>query len=217
MKRFLHVFILTVLITFSVCRPVSARAETADPAESGAAAGVTSDTEASDIMSFTEAAKYCAEQADIPYEKAAAWLREDTSVSIEEYETLDATYRVLSAELFVTESYHPSIHFYCETNEDLNSWSILSIRALQLDTEYNGISKAFSGAVGMWLRGPRQIEYFINGDFYNDPLHIGLTAFTGGTNLDLEMNESAEVSASYLGRWWEDHYEYCYAHEFVDF
>ncbi len=52
---------------------------------------------------------------------------------------------------------------------------------------------------------------------YNDSLHIGLTTFTGGTNLDLGTDESAEVSASYSCRWWMDHYEYCYEHEFADF
>ncbi len=77
-------------------------------------------------------------------------------------------YRILSVYLPVTISYKPHIEFYCQTSENGNDWGIVSVYKASLVESYDWISKQFTGELQMWLRGAYQIEYMINGDFYNN-------------------------------------------------
>lgn len=77
------------------------------------------------------------------------------------------SYRVLKIGLYVNSGYKPSIDYYVTTSESGGYWGITSIYSVQLNRIYNGTSKIFQGNLESWLRSPYQIEYIINGDFYN--------------------------------------------------
>ena len=65
----------------------------------------------------------------------------------------------------------------------------------------------------MWLRGVYEIEYLINGDFYNN----GTTTVSGGTDISAGIDDLISVSFS-LGYTSESSwYEYFYQHDTVSF
>lgn len=98
------------------------------------------------------------------------------------------------------------MEFYCEVSVGDGVWGIVSIYSVQMNRMYNGISKQFSGDVQVWLRGPLSIEYVVNGDFYNN----GTTTTSGGTNLNLGIDEVATIGFSASSTTSTNHYQYCY-------
>lgn len=115
--------------------------------------------------------------------------------------------------LTVTSTYRPRIEFYCRTSESGSYWGILSIYSVQLVRSYSGISKQFTGNISVWLRSAYQIEYTINGDFYNN----GTTTVSGGGGLDLGIGESVNISLSASMSYESNHYKYFYEHRTVAF
>lgn len=76
-------------------------------------------------------------------------------------------YRDLAVTLDVSETYKPTLNFYCETSERGQYWGITSIYNCVLDREYNGIVKQFNGEIDIWLVSPYEIAYIVDGDFYD--------------------------------------------------
>lgn len=130
------------------------------------------DVTVSSVMDFSQIVQSFADTAGLPYGKALRSLPESMT------DTENATYRIVSISLPVKDSYHPFLDFYCKTREDGDIWEIVSGELIQLRN--SDISKSFGGQIGMWLRENNQIEFFINGDFYND----------GATTFDFEESEN---------------------------
>ena len=59
------------------------------------------------------------------------------------------------------------------------------------------------------IRSGYDIEYVINGDFYNN----GTTTISGGGNLGLGINDSATIGFSASITYQSNHYAYFYEHE----
>lgn len=133
------------------------------------------------------------------------------------------SYRVLSVPLTVTVDtevpgnagieYIPRLEFYCETSESGNYWGILSIYSIQMNRGYNGISRQFSGDVNVWLRSAYQIEYVVNGDFYNN----GTTTVSGNGGFNVSINELIKVNFSASITESSNHFGYCYEGKLVSF
>ena len=147
-----------------------------------------SDIQVSAPMSFSEMVNHYMEVNGVSYDEALKAF----PVRLQKETRASATYRTLSVSLTVTSTYRPRIEFYCRTSESGSYWGILSIYSVQLVRSYSGISKQFTGNISVWLRSAYQIEYTINGDFYNN----GTTTVSGGGGLDLGIGESVNISLS---------------------
>lgn len=164
----------------------------------------------SDAMTFSEMVSYYASSKNISYEEALTFFPNHT---LQTYASVYAPikYRVLTVNLNVTSTYRPYLEFYCQTSENGNYWGILNVYSCQLVRAYKGISKQFEGNVNFWLRSAYQIEYAVNGDFFEN----GSTTHTAETGLNVGVGASASVS--YSVSYASDHYKYCYVHNMVDF
>ena len=168
-----------------------------------------SDIQVSAPMSFSEMVNHYMEVNGVSYDEALKAF----PVRLQKETRASATYRTLSVSLTVTSTYRPRIEFYCRTSESGSYWGILSIYSVQLVRSYSGISKQFTGNISVWLRSAYQIEYTINGDFYNN----GTTTVRGGGGLDLGIGESVNISLSASMSYESNHYKYFYEHRTVAF
>src|SRR5699024_11353624 len=64
--------------------------------------------------------------------------------------------------------------------------------ALPISSSFLGEAKQFQGEIQVWLRGVYEIEYLINGDFYNN----GTTTVSGGTDISAGIDDLISVSFS---------------------
>ena len=168
-----------------------------------------SDIQVSAPMSFSEMVNHYMEVNGVSYDEALKAF----PVRLQKETRASATYRTLSVSLTVTSTCRPRIEFYCRTSESGSYWGILSIYSVQLVRSYSGISKQFTGNISVWLRSAYQIEYTINGDFYNN----GTTTVSGGGGLDLGIGESVNISLSASMSYESNHYKYFYEHRTVAF
>lgn len=166
------------------------------------------DVSYSDVMTFSEMVEHYAKSAGITYEEA---LNAFPASEYSSYAT--PSYRTLSVGLNVSSEFKPRLEFYCQTSEYGTYWGIQKVYSMQLVRSYNGISKQFSGNVEMWLRSAYQIEFVVNGDFYNN----GTTTVTGGNNMQLGIGEYAQMSCSASISTTTNHYKYFYDHRTINF
>ena len=160
----------------------------------------------SEPMTFTEMVSSYAEIEGISYEEALAVFPKESSASAR-----TPSHRMLSVTLNVTGSYKPTLNFYCNTSEGGNFWGITSIYSVQLNRTYGNTSKQFSGTIDVWLRSGYQIEYIVNGDFYNN----GTTSASGGIGLNIGVGSGAQVSFQISSS--SNHYKYFYEGKLVSF
>ncbi len=156
-------------------------------------------------MTFEEIVARYAENDNISYQEAYELLGGNTR-SVQPYSTRSIEYRVFSANLHVTDEYIPHIEFFCETAEGGHFFQINSIYSVQLVRSYENISKQFSGNIEFWLRSGYDIEYIINGDFYNN----GTTTVSGGANVNVGINEVASIQFIASITYSSNHYAYFY-------
>lgn len=90
----------------------------------------------------------------------------------------------------------------------LTKLDIESIYSVQLNREYNGLSKNFQGELNCWLRDGRTIEYAINGDFYN--YGTSSTTVSGGVGVNAGVDKKVTVTFTYA--YTSNHYKYFYEH-----
>ncbi|ABW19766.1 hypothetical protein [Alkaliphilus oremlandii] len=165
------------------------------------------ETVVSDVLSFDEIVELMSKNNNISkqeaenrviknfYESRKSLL--NTSTSITPY---NATYRTVSSSFTVTNVYKPSVFFYCETSEGGSFWGIVRIIHVDMDRNYNGMSKQFGGSVFVHLENAGRIYWIVNGDFTNN----GTTS--GGVDVDFKIGESGSVGFNLSGS--TDHYEY---------
>lgn len=160
------------------------------------------DVTVSEPMTFTESVERFAENANISFQEAYDAL----GGNARSVQPRDVHYRVLSVNLHVTDSYIPHLEFYCETAEGGHFYQLISIYSVQLVREYNNRSKQFEGDIQVWLRQGSNIEYVVNGDFYDN----GTTSVSGGVNINLGVDDKCTISfnISYSS----NHYKYFYRH-----
>lgn len=212
MKKILSIFVSAILLVSCFVIPVSANENT------GANTTGTIDLKnideenpnvsVSEPMTFNEMVTHYAKTAGISYEEALAAFPKENTVS-----TRTPSHRILSVTLDVTGSYKPYIDFYCNTSEGGHFWGITSIYSVQLVRNYGNISKQFTGTLDVWLRSGYQIEYIINGDFYNN----GTTSVSGGTGLNIGVGSSAQVAFQASLSHSSNHYKYFYYSEIAAF
>ena len=127
--------------------------------------------------------------------------------------SLTATsYRELTVVLNVTPEYKPTLRFYCSVSQGGNYWGILDILSVQLDCNYRGTAKQFSGNVEAHLLSAYQILYIVNGTFY----HYGTTTVTSSVSSSVNAGVASatynvsEESSSY-------YYKYYYYSDSISF
>lgn len=76
----------------------------------------------------------------------------------------DSATLVVSIPLEVTSGYTPSLDLYCRVDDP--EGPVLSVYSVQLCGEDGDAARPFAGNVEVFLRGDREIEYIINGDFF---------------------------------------------------
>lgn len=164
------------------------------------------DVQVSEPMSFDEMLSYYMKQNNVSYEEALKAFPNRAK----RMAGAPVSYRTLKVGLTVTSSYHPHLEFYCETSEYGNYWGILSIYSTQLvrRDSNTGASKQFGGSIDVWLRSPYQIEYVVNGDFYNN----GTTTVSGGVGMNIKVNESATINCQASIATSSNFYKYFYEH-----
>ena len=149
-------------------------------------------------MTFTEMVSVYAENNDISFIEAYTELLKGKS-NIETSSARSSSYRVLTVGLYVNSGYKPSIDYYVTTSESGTYWGITSIYSVQLNRIYKGASKVFQGNLESWLRSPYQIEYIINGDFYNQATSTSSYTISEswGTDVKISLTITASNSSSY--------------------
>ena len=149
-------------------------------------------------MTFSEMVSVYADNNDISFVEAYKELNKGRSI-ITTSSLSSSSYRVLSIGLYVNSGYKPSIDYYVTTSESGSYWGITSIYSVQLKRIYNGVSKVFQGNLESWLRSPYQIEYIINGDFYNQATSTSSYTINGswGENVKISLSINSTNSSSY--------------------
>lgn len=129
------------------------------------------------------------------------------------YESRGVKTRELMVYLDVSSVYRPHISFYCYTSESGLYWGITSIYYVTLVRSYNNLTKTFSGELNAWLRSPYQIEYMINGDFYNNGTQTVEVQIQGNFQLNDAVKMGGAISFAYTS----SHFGYYYKHETKSF
>jgi len=165
--------------------------------------------EVSDVMSYAELVQYHALTHGLGYAEAANEINSNNKLLCTNSMRLTSdSYRVLRTYINVKNgAYKPRLEFYCNTSESGGYWGIKNIYSTQLNRYYKGVTKQFTGEVASWLRSAYQIEYLINGDFFEN----GKTTQTVTTSTGFGIN--AKVSVEYSASYSSDHYAYCYDHQ----
>lgn len=162
-------------------------------------------------MTFDEMVNDIAEKKDISYSKALTLLPEEVKANQARREIM---YITRSVYLDVTDEFNPQIDFYCQIAGSGHFYNILSIYNVELvRSSSNGkVTKQFDGTLKTWLRSTQQIEYSINGDFYNN----GTTTFSGGIGVNAGINKLVSVSFDASITSESNHYKYFYEHDYYN-
>ncbi|MBW9211810.1 MULTISPECIES: hypothetical protein [Terrabacteria group] len=170
----------------------------------------------SEPMTKEEAARKLSSEKRISYEKAFITLYPEAYKinQIVKSSTTSDTTRELTVGLTVKKGvYHPHMAFYCYTSEWGKYWGIKSMYYVTLVRSYKGTSKQFSGDIRAWLRSPYQIEYVINGDFYENATQTTSASASGEFGLHKLVKIRGGISKSVSS----NHYSYFYEHRTVAF
>ena len=158
-------------------------------------------------MTFTEMIARMEKNADMSYDEVLRMLPD----TMQTQAARSNAYRSFTARLYVTDESQPYLDFYCATSEGGHFFNINSIYSIQLVRSYNGISKQFWGEVNAWLRSSNSIEYYVNGDFFNN----GTTTVSGGIGVNAGLNVKCSVTCSVS--YSSNHYKYFYVHKTIKY
>lgn len=176
-------------------------------------------TSVSGPMTLSEIAQVYARNNEVSLDTAMELFSTEGLIGMDSVSSTQRTYRVLSVNINVEsedgdETFSPRIDFYCETSESGNYWGILNVYDMELvRRDSSGKTKQFSGDLKMWLRSAYEIEFVINGDFYNN----GTTTKTVGFGLSIGIGDSASVSFQASSTTSSNHFAYCYISRLVAF
>ena len=122
-------------------------------------------------------------------------------------------HRILNIPLDVMATYKPQLELYCETSESGHYWGLSNIYLVNMEKNYDGSSKQFCGDVDMWFRNGYELEYIVNGDFYNN----GTMTMSDNTDLDFTEDHYVHISFTTSSSIMPVHYQYCYDHQTLTF
>lgn len=120
--------------------------------------------------------------------------------------------RVISIKLEVTENYFPYLDIYCHVDGDDLDWSVLSIYSIQLCRKDGRRMKQFAGNIEVYLRSNHEIEYIINGDFFNS----GKTEIDNGGNVNICVGDGKSICFTLTEGKQNEKGTYCYQYGTVD-
>ena len=165
------------------------------------------DIEISEPMTYEQTLHYYATKYNTTIEEAAQVLGPQSRAA------RSPMRRVLTTRVEVTDSYKPTIDFFCYTDTDGHYWGITSIYSIQLNRDYYGTIKQFSGNIEAYLRSAYQIEYIINGDFYN----TGTTSTGNSGSVNIGVSGVGSVNYTVNNTESSNYYAYCYDHKTIAF
>lgn len=179
----------------------------AEPApEERAASRVT----VSGALTAEELVQRYAESAGISYGEALACFPEEVKAA---RSAADAAYCVVSVPLEVAGNYIPTLELYCKAELAQGQMGITEICSIQMNRTCTAagqtISKVFAGDVQAWLREENQIEYAVNGDFYEDGEDACVAIAGGAANGGASASFRFTLPDSYAG----EHEQYFYEHQ----
>lgn len=128
------------------------------PRSSRAGAPPTAEILVTDPMTGAETLQFYEDRQGIDADTTRRWL----GAKVDSFAD-DATV-VVSVPLQASSAYAPYLDLYCQVDGDGPDWSILSIYSVQL-CGAAGDTRPFAGDISVFLRGDREIEYIVNGDF----------------------------------------------------
>lgn len=163
----------------------------------------------SEPMSFSEMVTHYAETTEISYDEALKLFPEESNDNA----TSSKYYRILNIPLDVTATYKPQLELYCETSESGHYWGLSNIYLINMEKNHDGSSKQFSGDVDIWFRNGYELEYIVNGDFYNN----GTMTMSDNTDLDFTEDNYAHISFTTSSSIMPVHYQYCYDYQTLTF
>lgn len=82
-------------------------------------------------------------------------------------EESDDIFYVYKIPLEVSDEYSPEVEFTLKLNKDEDSYTISDILFVDMDTNSNGITKAFGGNVWYIIEDDSLVHYRVSGDFFN--------------------------------------------------
>lgn len=82
-------------------------------------------------------------------------------------EESDDIFYVYKIPLKVSDEYSPEVEFTLKLNKDEDSYTISDILFVDMDTNSNGITKAFGGNVWYIIEDDTLVHYRVSGDFFN--------------------------------------------------
>lgn len=200
MKKIL--IVCNILLSFALLCPDTDAKETENSAvidmsveESGIVKNSDENLNVSEVMTYDEIINQMANDMGITYDESQKII--DKSLGIDgltksRISARSNTYRSISDVLNVSDTYKPSIVFYCQTNEGGTFASIVKVLNVNMNRLYQGISKQFGGSVYVNLESASTIYYTIDGDFYNN----GTTTIGGGISIGIGQSASVNFNAT---------------------
>ena len=191
-RPILFSFLLLALCLTAACAwdnpsPAPGDASSSSAGEPGESSAVV----VSDAIPFSQAVTQYAGNAGLSYQAARTAFPAGTDAEPAE----EAHYRILSLPLSVTASYTPRLILYCAVSEaDASLASVDAIQLLQQEGNTSQQNRSFHGDIQVWLRGNTQLEYVINGDFYN-----GGTTTALASGLPIGPGQTGRVTLSLHG------------------
>lgn len=126
-----------------------------------------------------------------------------------EAELRNFSYTTLSKTLNVTPYYKPTLKFYIQVDSGHGAYYIYKILNVDMNRQYNSLSKTFKGNIYYNLETNTRIYYSISGDFYDN----GTVSTTGGGSVGI--GESGNLYFSVTGT--SDHFKYFYDENYVHY
>ena len=209
-RPILFSFLLLALCLTAACAwdnpsPAPGDASSSSAGEPGESSAVA----VSDVIPFSQAVTQYAGNAGLSYQAARTAFPAGTDAEPAE----EAHYRILSLPLSVTASYTPRLILYCAVSEaDASLASVDAIQLLQQEGNTSQQNRSFHGDIQVWLRGNTQLEYVINGDFYN-----GGTTTALASGLPIGPGQTGRVTLSLHGSRVPPHLQYFYDHKTLPF
>ncbi|MGF0094930.1 hypothetical protein ACQRC6_00695 [Peptoniphilus sp. SGI.035] len=121
----------------------------------------------------------------------------------------DFSYTTLSKTLNVSPDYKPTLKFYIQVDSGHDTYYIYKILNVNMNREYNSVTKTFNGNMYYNIETNTRIYYSINGDFYNN----GAISTTGSRSVGI--GESGNLYFSVTGT--SSHFKYFYEEDYVHY
>ncbi|MDT0110738.1 hypothetical protein QJV45_09690 [Listeria booriae] len=163
---------------------------------------VTTDGAIIETVSYNEMAGNIVKEKGITLADARAELGSPSLLRASPY-----FYKHIIKSMDVTFTYKPNLDIYVQMWSQGSFRQFNSVVDFNLNRNYSGMSKQFSGKINVKFIDKNNIYWIVNGDFYNN----GLTTVSGGGSVPLKKQGSLNFSVSKAS----NHYKYFYKYGHV--